>query len=115
MRIAAFMVVKNEEYYIGMALRSVLPYVLGVYIQNQCSTDGTVAEIEKVAVGFPIGISRDDIDTGSRERFANDYDEPKFRTMAVERCEEIFKPDWILKLDADEIYTPHFFRSLDAM
>jgi hypothetical protein len=35
------MVVKDDEYYVDMALRSVLPYVDGVYIQDQMSTDGT--------------------------------------------------------------------------
>lgn len=110
MRIAAFMVVKDDAYYVDMALKSVLPHVVGVYIQDQGSTDGTVETIKSVP--DPEGnIVLECVDTGLG-RFDPNYDEPHYRTMAVERCEERFKPDWILKLDADEIYTEHFFRSL---
>jgi glycosyltransferase involved in cell wall biosynthesis len=110
MRIAAFMVVKNDAFYVQMALRSVLPHVVGVYIQDQGSTDGTVQAIRAMACDK---IVADFINTGL-PRFDKEYNEPRYRTIAVEECERIFKPDWILKLDADEIYTEHFFRSLET-
>uniref|UniRef100_A0A6M3KXI6 Putative glycosyltransferase n=1 Tax=viral metagenome TaxID=1070528 RepID=A0A6M3KXI6_9ZZZZ len=111
MKIAAFMVVKNDVYYISMALDSVRPFVDGVYIQDQGSTDGTWEKIQDIIKENGENILAEQVITGL-ERFDPEYDEPYYRTMAVERCEEHFKPDWILKLDADEIYTQGFFRRL---
>lgn len=115
MRIAAFMVVKDDAFYVDMALKSVLPYVEGVYIQDQGSTDGTIQAVSDLMVQPGNGgtIIRDVIPTGL-SRFDPSYGEPKYRSMAVARCEE-FRPDWILKLDADEIYTEFFFRELAAL
>lgn len=122
LNIAAFMVLKNDFYYLPMALQSILPYVKGVYIQDQMSTDGSYEKAKELMKQFdldnfenpdnPIGLCVEQIDTGTDERFGSKYDEPRFRTMAVKRAEEIFKPDWILKCDADEIFTEHFFNSL---
>ena len=111
MKIAAYMVVKNDAYFIGMAIKSVLPYVCGIYIQDQMSDDGTWEKIQEIGRGEK-KIVGEQVDTGPG-RFHDGYNEPFFRSMAVERCEEIFKPEWVLKLDADEIYTPFFFEQLE--
>ena len=109
MKIAAYMVVKNDAYYVQMAIKSVLPYVVGVYVQDQMSTDGTGTEILKLGDNR---IYLDRVDTGQHDRFEDAYDEPYWRSLAVEKCEQVFKPEWILKLDADEIYTEYFFNEL---
>ena len=111
MRIAAFMVLKNDVFYLPMALQSVRPYVIGVYVQDQGSTDGSWKFLKDLQAKDGENLIVEQTDTGL-ERFDKEYNEPYYRTIAVERCEEHFKPDWILKLDADEIYTEDFFRRL---
>lgn len=112
--IAAFMVVKNDVYYVDMAIKSVLPYVKGIYIQDQMSTDGTYEEIVKLDDGTgKICVQR--VDTGHKERFESDYNEPYWRTQALVLAEHVFKTGWILKLDADEIYTEYFFDRLKGL
>jgi hypothetical protein len=45
-----------------------------------------------------------------------EYDEPKYRSMAVAETERCFpEAEWILKLDADEIYTKEFFDKIHNM
>ena len=109
LRIAAFMCIKNDAYYVQMALQSIIPYVDGVYIQDQMSDDGTYEAIMDMKSDR---IRVDRVDTGIAERFADHYDEPYYRSMAVNQCEEIFNPDFILKIDGDEIFTPYFFEML---
>jgi hypothetical protein len=113
MRIAAYMVVKDDAYYVDMAIKSVLQYVCGVYVQDQFSEDGTQDVVNKIKSDDPGGnrIVMERFHTGSG-RFSSGYDEPKWRSLAVARCEELFFPHWILKLDADEIYTQYFFEKL---
>lgn len=115
LNIAAFMVVRDDEYYIDMALASVLPYVKGVYIQDQMSIDGTYEKACAIMGASNGKILIERVDTGQKERFTEGYNEPYWRTMAVRRCEDVFKPEWILKLDADEIYTPYFFENIETI
>ena len=116
-KIAAFMVVKDDAYYIDMALKSVLPYVDGIYIQDQNSTDEPLDKILEASSDpdYADKVFVDVLDTGIDRRFAMEYDEPKYRSMAVTKTEELFDPEWILKLDADEIYTPWFFETLNSL
>ncbi len=112
---AAFMVVKDDVFYVDMALKSVIPYVKGVYIQDQMSVDGTYEKVLQMKEEYPGKIVVEQIDTGTPERFGPDYNEPKFRNMALRRAEELFKAAWVLKLDADEIYTEYFFKRLKGL
>ena len=114
MKIAAFLVVKNDEFYVDMAIKSVLPYVCGIYVQDQMSGDGTYEKVMELQQANMGEMSVDSIVT-ILPKFDLKYNEPFFRSMAVERCEQIFNPDWILKLDADEIYTERFFNLLNDM
>lgn len=110
MRIVAWMVVKDDQFYVDMALKSVLPFVDGVYIQDQASTDGTIEEIKKIGSDK---IRLEIVDT-NLPRFDPKYDEPFYRSLALARAELWFNPDFLLKLDADEIYTPYFFEQIKA-
>ena len=111
--IVAWMVLKNDAYYLPMALESVLPYVEGIYIQDQGSTDGSL-EIIKNFQTRTDKICLEVVDTGL-ERFDQTYNEPKYRSLAIERAEQVFKSKYLLKLDADEIYTPYFFGQVDKL
>ena len=115
MRICAWMVVKNDAFYVGVAIKSVLPYVDGVYVQDQSSTDGTSEIIQSLESLYPNKIHHDIVDTGENVRFTNAYNEPYWRTEAIKRATELFDPEFLLKLDADEMYTEHFFRSLEGI
>lgn len=108
MKICAWMVLKNDAYYLPMALQSVLPYVTNIYIQDQGSTDGSLEIAKEYESKYLNTIKVEVVDTGL-DRFDFQYNEPYYRSLAIERAEEIFKPDYLLKLDADEIYTPYFF------
>jgi hypothetical protein len=110
--IVAVMVVKDDAYYVSMAIKSVLPFVRGVYIQDQMSVDGTYGEIKKLKSEK---IWVDLVDTGHKERFEPTYNEPYWRSLALRRAEELFNPAWILKIDADDMFTPFFFHRLDVL
>jgi len=112
MKVCAWMVVKDDVFYVDLAIKSVLPYVDGVYIQDQLSTDGTTERIKQLQEEYPGKIIHELEDTDVKERFESTYNEPLWRTTALRRAEEIFDPQFLLKLDADEFYTPHFFEQL---
>ena len=115
MNIAAHMVIKNDVFYVPMAIRSILPYVKGIYIQDQMSTDGTYEVIKSIINEAGANIVVERVDTGFKGRFHPEYDEPKFRTLAVKRAEKLFNPDWLLKIDGDEIYTDYLFQRLEEL
>lgn len=116
MNIAVCMCLKSSEgieaYYVDMALKSLLPYVSVVYVQDQGCTDDTI-EIIKVTVGdkIPLVIEQE---FNPLPRFSMGYNEPKYRNKAIKRCEEVFSPEWILQCDADDIFTPHLFETILA-
>jgi len=112
MKIAAWLVVKDEEYYVDMAIKSVAPYVDGVYVQDQYSTDNTAEIIEASIGSTPLRIDKINI---GLEKFNRQYNEPFYRSLAISCCEEHFKPDWILQIDGDEIYTPQFFETVKKL
>lgn len=117
MNIAAWMVIRSydgiEEYYVSMAVKSILKYVDALYVQDQGCEDATI-QVVKDTVAGQIPLTVEFIPTGL-PRFHPEYNEPNFRSLALARCEEIFKPDWLLKIDADDVYTPLFFEKIEEM
>lgn len=117
MNIAAWLVILStdgiDEYYVDMAMRSLVSNVGSVYIQDQGCTDRSIDIIREV-LGKESELVIDKIPTGL-SRFHDDYNEPLYRTAAIKRCEEIFQSDWILQIDTDEIYTDHFFNELQVL
>ena len=111
MRLAAHMVVKDDAYYIDMALKSVAPNVEGIYVQDQSSTDETVEVVKEVQKLFPDKIVLETVEQ-PYERFHKDYNEVEYRNRAVEKTIELFNPDFMCKLDADEIITQSFFDNI---
>lgn len=128
MKIACWIVVRNDEFYIDMAIKSVLPYVSGIYILDNGSTDKTIDIIksfkskkiflEKIKYKF----ERPNIYKGDRTathpywKWDSRYDgnslEAQTRNLCIKHCVKRFKPDWLIQLDADEIFTPLFFKQL---
>ena len=113
MDITAWMVIKDDEYYVDMAVKAILPYVSAIYVQDQKSKDNSVDIIgESVANRIPYWIET--VDTGL-ERFDPTYNEPHYRNLALKRAKELFKSDWLLQFDADDYYTPYFFKRLKEL
>ena len=109
MNIVAWLVVRDDAYYVGMAIKSIVSYVDALYVQDQNSKDKTLDVILENVGKTPIWVDR--VDTGL-PRFDKNYNEPLYRSLAIARCEAQFKPEFLLQLDADEIYTSHFFERL---
>jgi glycosyltransferase involved in cell wall biosynthesis len=116
MKIAVVMCLKSdlglEAYYVDMALLSLLPYVQGIYIQDQGCKDNTI-DVVKGVVGGKVPLAIED-EINSLPRFSLDYNEPVYRNKAIERCEALFNPDWIIQVDADDIFTPLLFEKVMA-
>ena len=130
-KLAVWMVVRDDEYYIELALKSVLPYADGIYILDNGSTDKTIKLIEsfksdkifleKIKYNF----ERPDFDKGDHtwthpywqwnEKYDGDSLEAQTRNLCVRHCIERFSPDWLIQLDADEVYTPLFFQKLSEL
>ncbi len=114
--IAAFMNIRDDVFYVPMAIHSILPHIKGLYIQDQYSVDGSYEKIQEMKKGeFGDRIYVERVDTGTPVRFHPEYNEPHYRTMAVKRAEEVFNPKWILRIDADDCYTEYFFNRLEQL
>ena len=114
--------IRDEEFYIEMAVRSVLDRSYGVYILDTGSTDSTLNVIKglnsnKIVVEqknfggkfrFDMGVWEDD------SKPPSGYDEAKARTYAFKRAAEVFpEHDWVLATDADEIVTDAMFDEVE--
>lgn len=117
MNIAMWMVILStdgiDEYYVDMALKSTFKNVKSIYIQDQGCTDRSI-DIIKEIVGSQTEMVVESVPTGL-SRFARNYNEPYYRSLALRRCEEIFCPEWLLQQDTDEIYTEAFFDALQSL
>jgi len=110
MKITAWMVILDDEYYADMAIKSILPYVDAIYVQDQGCTDGSI-DVIREAAGEGVRLFIEEGVHGL-PRFHPEYNEPLYRSRAIERAEEIFGNPWLLQIDADDVYTPHFFETV---
>ena len=121
--LACWMVVRDDAYYVDMAIKSVLPYVDGFYILDNGSDDGTIEIIEsfnsnkiileKIKYNFPN--TKQSEYWGYDEQYDGNSLESQTRNMCVRACTEAFKPDWLIQLDSDEVYTKLFFETLATL
>jgi glycosyltransferase involved in cell wall biosynthesis len=110
MNLVVTMVVKNEEFYIDMAIRSVVDFVFGVCIIDTGSSDRTLSVISNLSTLYPKKIYWESKKFCEGEgRFPNDYDEMVSRNYAIEKVLEIFGGDYILVLDGDEVVNQRYF------
>ncbi|KKL69909.1 hypothetical protein LCGC14_2110210 [marine sediment metagenome] len=115
MRLAAHVSIKDDAFYIDMALKSVAPNVEGIYVQDQSSTDGTPDVVREMQKLFPGKIVLETVPQPYDMQFHKDYNEVEYRNRAVKKTIELFNPDFICKLDADEIITQSFFDTMRGL
>lgn len=96
-KITLSMVVKNEaSNFLSDVIKSVKSIISNAVIIDDCSTDNTVEVCESLLADIPHKIY-----VNKKSQFNTEY---KLRTKQFKlTCKE--KPDWILVLDADEIFT----------
>ena len=101
------MIVKNEEHrYLKQMLEKCREYIDNAVIIDDNSTDNTIALCKEVLDGIPVKIV-----TNDKSKFANETTLRKqqwFETIAT-------NPDWILFLDADEIFEDSFKYHIETM
>jgi len=104
------MVVKNEEFYIDMAIRSVADHVDGVYVLDTGSTDETFLKVQHLQRTYKnIKYEYKKFCVGN-ERFPADYDEVISRNYCIEKAIQTFGDvGWIIILDGDEILNERYF------
>ncbi|MFJ7936563.1 glycosyltransferase [Sporosarcina sp. NPDC096371] len=101
------MIVKNEgQRYLKEVLSKHLPAIDEAVIIDDGSTDNTIEICEELLKGIPFTIIRNDV-----SKFSNEVD------LRKQQWEETIKtePDWILNLDADEIFEDRFVQDIQQL
>lgn len=106
MRIAAWMVVRNDAYYVDMAIRSLAGHVDGIVVVDTGSTDDTKEKLQQMH-GLDILVLEKDF--GGTGRFEDGYREAEARNYAMKQTIQAFDPDWLVQIDADEVYNDRFW------
>lgn len=99
-RLTLSMVVRNEANgYLRRVLESAKRYINDAVIIDDCSSDETVQICKEVLQGIPLHLVQN-----TESKFANEVE------LRRQQWEETVKvnPDWILNLDADEIFENKF-------
>ncbi|MDB6081738.1 MAG: hypothetical protein JWO53_1010 [Chlamydiia bacterium] len=101
------MVVKNEaDHYLRKVLEAAKEYITDAVIIDDASTDNTVQVCEEVLKGIPLRIVRN-----KESKFSNEIN------LRKQQWEETIKtnPDWILVLDADQMFEAKFKNEVQAL
>ena len=125
MRKVVWLVVRDEEFYIDMAIECAAKYVDGIYVLDTGSKDGTFQTIFNLQKKYKNivyeykefgGDSRFGIKSGQKPGFAEIYREKDARNYAIEQALVYFKPvDWLVQLDADEVVNERYWEILDTL
>jgi glycosyltransferase involved in cell wall biosynthesis len=108
------MVIKNEEFYIDMAIRSVVRHVDGIYVLDTGSTDGTIQKITDLQKTYGNIICESKKFCVGDGRFPSDYDEVVSRNYAIDKAIQTFGDvSWIIILDGDEILNDRYFEDFE--
>lgn len=106
-RLTLSMIVRNEaERYLTKVLESARTYISDAVIIDDGSTDGTVALCRELLDGIPHTIIEN-----KESRF---HEEWKLRAQQWEETVKT-KPEWILFLDADEVFEKRFQTGVNAL
>lgn len=106
-RITLSMVVKNEaNRYLTAVLESAKNYITDAVIIDDGSTDNTVEVCREVLKGIPLTIV-----TNDQSKFSNEC------SLREQQWQETVKtnPDWIVSLDADEIFEEKFQHAVKSL
>ena len=103
--------IRDEEFYIDMMLKSVLPFVDYCYILDTGSKDKTLDIIKEKFLGK---VFLEVIDVPGH-LWNNNFDEGKWRNHTLKRATEIFHPDYFLLTDGDEAWLPQFFEDIKSL
>ncbi|MCP3681912.1 MAG: hypothetical protein GY861_04405 [bacterium] len=112
MKKAVWMVVRDDEFYIDMAIKSVIDFC-DVYVLDTGSKDRTM-EIIRSFDNKKHKVFLEEKDFGGNLRFEDCYREKDARNYAMARCLDVFDPEWLIQLDADEFYTEEYFHLIDT-
>lgn len=99
-RLTLSMVMKNEgDRYLRRMLENARNYISDAVIIDDASSDDSVTICQKVLEGIPLHLIRNET-----SKFSNEYE------LRKQQWEETIKvnPEWILVLDADEIFENRF-------
>ncbi|WP_309444623.1 glycosyltransferase, partial [Bacillus tropicus] len=101
------MVIKNEENrFLKEVLRSYVPYIDDVVIIDDGSTDNSVEVCKEVLKTVPYKIIRNEV-----SKFSNEVELRKQQWEETVNTE----PNWILNMDADEIFEDKFDRDIQQL
>lgn len=115
MKKVVVMVVKNEQFYIEMAVRSVIDFVDGVCVIDTGSIDNTINILSFLKISYSKLYFEQKKFCESSDRFPPDYDEVISRNYAIERALNIFGDNsWIIILDGDEVLNQRYFECLNG-
>jgi len=93
--ITAHCLIRNEENFVGYAIRSVINYVDKVLVYDTGSTDKTASVIEEIQSAFPGKIIFEQ--KGYHDRFTH--------TNLRQEMLEATDTDWFMIIDGDEVWT----------
>jgi glycosyltransferase involved in cell wall biosynthesis len=88
-------IVKNEEYFVGPALRSVLPYAVRAFVYDTGSTDATTRIIRALMKEFPGKITFEEKGAADKARHT------ALRQEMLDRTDT----EWCMIVDGDEVWT----------
>jgi glycosyltransferase involved in cell wall biosynthesis len=94
-RITAHVIVRNDEAFVGYAIRSVIDYVDTVLVFDTGSTDGTVAVVRQIQEQHPEKVVLEEKGVADLARHTALRQEMLDRTVT----------EWFMILDGDEVWT----------
>lgn len=110
------MVVRDEEFYIDMALESVVNKAHGVFVLDTGSTDGTVEKVKEYQSKYSNIYLEEKFFGGNYKWETGVYKETDARNYLNRRAREEFpEADWMLVLDGDELVNDYFFSEIERV
>lgn len=111
MKIVTWSIVNNEIDFIADVIDYHIRWLDAMYVLDTGSTDGTLDILKNKALQYGSKIHIEEYHTKyipeynvPWEEMKNPFPEVDVRNYAIKRCKEIFKPDWLIQLDGDEIF-----------
>lgn len=125
MKISVQMTIRDEEFYIEMALQSIVERAYGVYVLDTGSTDRTVEIVKEYQKKYPNifleekwfgGKRKWDISKWTAPGVPEGYREADARNYTMQRMKEVFPDyDWTILLDGDELVTDKMFSEIERV